>query len=75
MITEEEMEKSRVYNLGVMAITITYRLVMFFFEFFVILFDIPAVVWYGWLSVLEKNSDCGPQDDTDGEQNTYGIWM
>ena len=40
------------------------------FDFVVILLDIPALIWYGWLEVLVSNGHCGGDSGT-----TYGIYM
>jgi len=38
------------------------------FDFIVILLDVPAFIWYGWLEVLNKDGHCD-------KDSSYGIWM
>ena len=40
------------------------------FDFFIILSDMPAVVWYWWLQHFVKKGKCGDMSGT-----TYGVYM
>jgi len=42
----------------------------FTFDFLVILLDVPAFVWYGWLEVFKNDGLCAGDSGT-----MYGIWM
>ena len=39
------------------------------FDFLIILFDVPAYIWYWWLDVLVQTGYCGGDSGT-----TYGIY-
>ena len=39
------------------------------FDFLVVLFDVPAYIWYWWLEVLVQTGYCGGDSGT-----TYGIY-
>ena len=49
-----QLKESRLYNLGNVSISILWEFLRCIFEGIVILFDVPALVWYGWLDVLQK---------------------
>ena len=53
-------------------VDIAWVIANFIFDFCVILFDVPAYVWYGWLEVLRTTGQCGPQTNEGGLQ--YDIW-
>lgn len=64
------MQEARIYNLGLNSIDLAWVFAYFIFDFTVILFDIPAFIWYGWLKVMQKDDHCGGDND-----ETYGIYM
>ena len=66
----EQLKKARIYNIGINSIDLVWVFANFIFDFMVILFDIPAFIWYGWLKVMQNDEYCG--GDTD---KTYGIYM
>ena len=41
--------------------------VPFLFDFLAILFDVPALIWYGWLKVLAQDGHC--------DDSVFGIWF
>ena len=55
------------YNKGYNNLDLIWFTANFVFDFSVILFDIPALVWYGWLDVLLKDGHCG-----DNAYDVYG---
>ena len=48
----EKLKDARAYNKGYNNLDIIWFTANFVFDFLVILFDIPALIWYGWLDVI-----------------------
>ena len=48
----EKLRDARAYNKGYNNLDLVWFTANFVFDFLVILFDIPALIWYGWLDVL-----------------------
>lgn len=65
---EEVLEETRSYKAGINTYDILFPTMWFLIEFTMILFDVPALLWYGWLTVFEKSGLC------EGD-NSYSIWM
>ena len=59
LIPMTQLVEARLYNRGVNCISIAWEILRCIFEFAVILLDVPAFIWYGWLDVLENDGHCG----------------
>ena len=59
MIPMTQLVEARLYNRGVNCISISWEILRCIFEFTVILLDVPALIWYGWLDVLKNDGHCG----------------
>ena len=59
LIPMTQLVEARLYNRGVNCISISWEILRCIFEFTVILLDVPALIWYGWLDVLENDGHCG----------------
>ena len=56
---------AREYNKGMNNLDLAWPTVYFVFDFCMILFDVPAFIWYGWLKVLYEGDLCS---------NPIDIW-
>ena len=70
LIKLEQIEKGRPHQKKLNNFDIYGLVSDMIFDFVVILLDIPALIWYGWLEVLVSNGHCGGDSGT-----TYGIYM
>ena len=48
----DKLKDARAYNKGYNNLDLIWFTANFVFDFLVILFDIPALIWYGWLDVI-----------------------
>ena len=69
-MNREKLWKTVVYNQGLNTIDLVSVTGHFLLTFCAIFFDVPALIWYGWLQVLSELGMC-----EDGDDDTYGIWM
>lgn len=67
IVTIEQVLDAQKYQTSQNFFDILFKTMTFLFDFFAILFDIPAMIWYGWLQVLAENGHC--------DDGPYGIWM
>ena len=66
----EKLVEAHSYKKGLNNIDIVFFLLLFVFDFSVILLDVPAFIWYGWLSVFESDGTC---DKDFGPYSQLGI--
>ena len=59
----DKLKDARAYNKGYNNLDLIWFTANFVFDFCIILFDIPALVWYGWLDVLQNDGHCGIEAD------------
>ena len=58
LISMDQLTSARAYNRVVNCISIVWEIQRCLFEFLVILLDLPAFIWYGWLDVLQNDGHC-----------------
>ena len=59
----DKLKDARAYNKGYNNLDLIWFSANFVFDFLVILFDIPALIWYFWLDVLQNDGHCGIEAD------------
>ena len=68
LVPRKQLSESIKYSKSDLKLQLLFMVMDRIFNIVFIVIDLPAIVWYGWLEVLENDGHCGAGD-------TYDIWM